>query len=302
MSTDQPKVERLLRLMQMMSGSVNYSIDELADRLEMSKRTIYRYIETFKDAGFVVGKVHDDVYRIFKMARNAPEFDKLICFSDEEAYLVNSLLDRLDPTNALKGNLKRKLATIYDHTGIADFVDKKENASNIESLSNAIRDHRKVILRSYESGASLTTRDRFVEPFGFTTNYVDVWAYDLENNTNKVFKISRIGSVEITDEEWTNEESHKEKFQDVFRMTGDPIDHIKLYMSPMAKNLLLEESPLAEQFLTPEGDDWILETDIASVYGVGRFVMGLPMDVQILEGEQVRDYIRSMVQDFLSEI
>jgi len=288
--------------MQMMSGSVNYSIDELADRLEMSKRTIYRYIETFKDAGFVVGKVHDDVYRIFKMSRNAPEFDKLICFSGEEAYLVNSLLDRLDPTNALKGNLKRKLATIYDQTGIADFVDKKENASNIESLSNAIRDRRKVILHSYESGASLTTRDRFVEPYGFTTNYVDVWAYDLDDNLNKVFKVSRIGRVEILEEDWTEEESHKEKFQDIFRMTGDPIEHIKLYMSPMAKNLLIEESPLAEKYLSQEGDDWVLETDIASVYGAGRFVLGLPMDVQLIEGEELRNYIRQMVGEFLSEI
>ena len=47
---DQPKIERLLRLMKMMSGSVNYSIDELSDKLEMSPRTIYRYIDTFKNA------------------------------------------------------------------------------------------------------------------------------------------------------------------------------------------------------------------------------------------------------------
>ena len=53
---DQPKIERLLRLMKMMSGSVNYSIDELSDKLDMSPRTIYRYIDTFKNAGFAVTK------------------------------------------------------------------------------------------------------------------------------------------------------------------------------------------------------------------------------------------------------
>ena len=30
---DQPKIERPLRLMKMMSGNINYTIDELADKL-----------------------------------------------------------------------------------------------------------------------------------------------------------------------------------------------------------------------------------------------------------------------------
>ena len=51
---DQPKVERMLRLMMLLSGGVNYTIDELADKLETSYRSIYRYLDTFKAAGFVV--------------------------------------------------------------------------------------------------------------------------------------------------------------------------------------------------------------------------------------------------------
>ena len=47
---DQPKIERLLRLMQLLSGNVDYSIGELGDRLDMSPRTIYRYIDTLKSA------------------------------------------------------------------------------------------------------------------------------------------------------------------------------------------------------------------------------------------------------------
>ena len=51
---DQPKVERMLRLMKLMSGEINYSIEELSEQLGLSGRTIYRYIDTFKQAGFVV--------------------------------------------------------------------------------------------------------------------------------------------------------------------------------------------------------------------------------------------------------
>ena len=42
---DQSKMERLLRLMKLMSGNVNYSVEQLSQKLDMSERTIYRYIE-----------------------------------------------------------------------------------------------------------------------------------------------------------------------------------------------------------------------------------------------------------------
>ena len=53
---DQPKIERLLRLMKMLTANNRYTIDDLADKLETSPRTIYRYIDTFREAGFVVKK------------------------------------------------------------------------------------------------------------------------------------------------------------------------------------------------------------------------------------------------------
>ena len=51
---DQPKIERLLRLMKMMTGANRYTVEELAERLDTSYRSIYRYIDTFKEVGFVV--------------------------------------------------------------------------------------------------------------------------------------------------------------------------------------------------------------------------------------------------------
>ena len=53
---DQPKIERMLRLMKMMTANTTYSVDDLAERLDMSRRTIYRYIDTFREAGFVIKK------------------------------------------------------------------------------------------------------------------------------------------------------------------------------------------------------------------------------------------------------
>lgn len=289
---DQPKIERVLRLMQLMSGTVDYSVGELARKLDTSPRTIYRYIDTFRDAGFVVSKVRGDVYRIAEMSSRYPNLENLIYFSEEEAYIVNSLIDRLDSTNTLKANLHRKLASVYESTSIADYVDKKSNAANVEALSEAIKARRCVVLHNYESGNSGSVRDRHVEPFAFTTNYIDAWAFDLEDGRNKVFKISRIEEVSVLeDEPWTMEYSHHRQPTDIFRMSGEPVEHVKIRLSTLAKNLLLEEYPLAEGHLRKWKDQWILEADISNVMGAGRFVMGLPGEAVIMDAPILKEYV-----------
>ena len=39
---DQPKLERLLRLMKLLTANTTYNVDQLAERLQMSRRTVYR--------------------------------------------------------------------------------------------------------------------------------------------------------------------------------------------------------------------------------------------------------------------
>lgn len=299
---DQPKIERVLRLMQYMSSGFDYTINELADKLGMSYRTIYRYIDTFKNAGFAVVKTYGNVYKLEMMPDEAPKLDRLLYFSDEEAYLVNSLIDRLSSANSLKKGLKDKLAVIYDSTSIADFVDARSNSTHVQRLAQAAKDKKLVILRDYESGNSHTIRDRYVEPFDFTTDYVDVWAYDLEDGKNKSFKVSRIGEVDVQENDWIAEDSHRKYGMDIFRMSNakKPV-RIVLKMTVMAKTLLVEEHPLAEKYLKKDGEQWILDTEVYSFAGVCRFFLGLSSDVKILEPQSLKDYVRNFIRKNLKE-
>lgn len=295
---EQAKFERLLRLIQLMSGPRDYTIPELCREVDMSRRTLYRYIETFKDAGFVVERKTGGIYRIAKMSRSCSNLDNLIYFSKEEAYLVNRLIDRLDQTNSLKAGLHRKLASIYDSTSVRNFVDNESNAANLDTLSKAVRYKKKVILKNYESGHSRQIRDRFIEPFAFTTNFVEVWAFDLEDNRNKVFKISRIGEAQMQNEPWTEEAQHHQEPVDIFRMSGEPLEHIVLKMTSLAKNLLIEEYPMSESFIRQEAGSWILETDISKLQGAGRFVLGLAGEVEIIEGQKLKQHILDLINNY----
>lgn len=298
---DQPKIERMLRLMKMMSGNTNYTIEELASKLGMSYRSVYRYIDTFKASGFVIEKLQKNVYKVGKMPRSHVDMSKLIYFSEEEAYLVNSMIDGLHPTNQLKIDLKKKLSAIYSCTSIANYVHSEDTASNIQELERAVREKKKVILKAYESANSKGVNDRFVEPFEFTTNCIDIWGYDLEKKECRVFKISRISSVVVLEDYWTNEDKHQKSKTDCFRMSSFEQTPVKLELSIRAKNLLLEEYPLAQADLKEIDGKWILDTMVSNMAGVGRFVIGLADEVEIIDSPALVEYIKAFVNNHLNK-
>ena len=299
---DQTKITKLLRLMKLLTGNVSRTIDQLAVEMGITPRTIYRYIDTIRESGFVVNKLYGNVYAMGKVGRGLSDFNKLIYFTEEEAYIVAKMINGIDNNNVLKRDLQRKLASIYDSTSIANYIDNTATAANVEALADAIKRKKQVVLKHYESAHSDEAKDRRVEPIEFTTNMIDIWAYDVENADNRMFKVARIQEVEVTDDDWAFKSMHKVQRPDLFRMTGSLNEIISLQLDTRAKSLLLEEFPLAEKELRHENGKWILTTRINSLEGVTRFILGLAADIRILEGENLRDYIRKYDEQYIQNL
>ena len=300
---DQPKVERMLRLMQYLTGNCKYTIEELMGKLDLSKRTIYRYIDTFKSVGFVVTRITEGIYRMAKTRNSDVDISKLVYFTEEEAYVVSNLIDSLDNTNAMKRGLKTKLVAVYDATNLAKYVLNKENSKIIAALATAIKERETVVLHQYASSHSNKVKDYQVEPFSFTTNFLDVWAFDTVDKLNKTFKVERIGEVEILGTTWTYESEHQEEPVDSFRSHSLEKFHVKLRLTQVAKNQLVEEYPLTTRELSQnENGVWFFEGDVRSLQGVGRFVMQMPEEVDIIEGEMLRNYVRAKAGYILNNI
>ena len=285
--------------MKMLTANVEYSVDDLADRLDMSRRTIYRYIDTFREAGFVIKK-HGNYIRLDKESPHFKDISQLVHFTEEEAVILRRAIESIDDTNLLKQNLKRKLYSVYDSGTLADTIVKGSNSSNVHSLIEAIENHKQVILHNYASSHSI--RNRKVEPFGFTTNYVNVWCFDTEDNRCKIFKTARIGKVELCDTDFQHAELHKENFIDIFRMIategGEPIT-VKLLLGRLAYNLIMEEYPLSEKYITKQdASHWLLDTKVANLQGVGRFTIGLMDDIEIIESPELKEYINNYINKY----
>lgn len=296
---DQPKLERLLRLMKLLTANTTYNVDQLAERLDMSRRTVYRYIDTFREAGFVIKKSGDCI-RLDKESPHFRDISQLVHFTEEEAVILKSAIENIDDTNLLKQNLKRKLYSVYDNRTLADTVVRGKNAPNIRRLIEAIEEQRQVVLHGYQSGHGGEVSDRRVEPFAFTTNYVQVWCLDTEDGANKLFKTARIGEVELTAQAWEHASEHREGFIDAFRIHGEVRHRVRIEMGLLAYNLLCEEYPLAERDVRPAGRGrWVLDTEVASMTGVGRFVVGLLDDIRIVDSPELTEYIRAYIAENL---
>jgi len=299
---DQPKLERLLRVMKMLTANNSLTVDEIAAKLAISQRSVYRYIDTFRAAGFVIKKT-DNFIKLDKSSPYFKDISELIHFSEEEAFILKSAIENIDENNLLKQNLKKKLYTVYNYNILAETIVSGKNGKNVQQLVEAIENKRSVILRNYSSAHGNDIRDRFVEAYAFTTNYVQVWCYCPEENTNKLFKVSRIGSVEVLPESWQLEASHQSGCIDIFRMNSCDIKPIKLKLGLRSANLIQEEFPLASKYLSKQSDnEWILETNVCSYDGVGRFVMGLLDDIEIVNSPEFFHYIQNLIKNFQNKL
>ena len=296
---DQAKLERMLKILMFLSSGIKYSVDQIAERFEISTRTAHRYIETFRKAGFIIPKPVEGRYYVDKKSPYFKEISELLHFTEEEAFILGKAIHSIDEVNIIKTNLIKKLYALYDFDRVAVTVVKKENSENVHNLIKAIKEKKQVILRAYQSAHSSLIRDRLVEPFGFTTNYISVWAFDPESQTNKLFKTARIKKVDITDNNRQNEQKHKEGNIDIFRISSYEKTPVKLQLNLRAYNLLLEEYPLSEKYITKINDTkYLYDGWVCSFDGIGRFVLGLCEDIEILKPPALKKFLKEKIKCF----
>ena len=84
-------------------------------------------------------------------------------------------------------------------------------------------------------------------------------------------------------ESWEHEALHEKLGIDIFRMSGRSPLRVKLRLGVMAKNLLVEEYPLAERDLHWESGAWLLESEVYNYEGGCRFYRGIASEAQIVD-------------------
>lgn len=288
------KYGRELDLILLLIDNKGYTTLELAQKLGVTRRNLYYYLDYLRESGFVLIKTGTT----YRLDRHSPFFKKLhesIAFSNDEATYLYRLLEHAQKKDYQAQSIKAKLERYFNLEVLTDVGQRKRAEQNAAMLKEAMMQRKIACLKGYSSPHSKTVSDRLVEPFLFLNGDMDVRCYEINSHTNKTFKPSRAASVEITDVEWLNEAKHRKIYTDIFMFSGEERHHVKMYIGRLSHNLLLEEHPLSESFITETDDKerWLLETDVVSFLGIGRFVLGLYDDIEVLGSEEFKAYLKS---------
>lgn len=147
---DQPKQERMLSLLYLLAGNNCVTLYKMMERLNLSKRSMFRYFATLREHGYDVKLHPGDIYRLDSYEPCQAEDSERILFTHEEAVLLSHLIETLDNTNVLKPTLQGKLASVYYQETVAPYIVHPWNSKNVEVLSAAIHDHLQIYVKGYE--------------------------------------------------------------------------------------------------------------------------------------------------------
>ena len=270
-------------------------MEHLAEKADMHPRAVYRALENFRNSGLIVVK-EGSRYRLDPASPFFTDISGEIHFSRDEVLTMAQVLGSVSDNSPQVRHLREKLSRLYGDDVLARHAIDDQYARNFRTLFRAVSEERLCVLRGYSSHSSGQTRDRIVEPYAFLAENNEVRCYEPESGMNKTFKVSRAESVEMLDLRWSYRDKHEEFFTDLFHFSGRERTRVRLCLGSLAASLLCEEFPFAEKQLQklPDGK-FLLDTRVCSFKGIGRFVVGLLDDIEIVGSPKFAAYLRERI-------
>ncbi|MFN0203475.1 MAG: helix-turn-helix transcriptional regulator [Bacteroidia bacterium] len=291
---EQNKILKVFKLLRLLKEKPHRTAKQLAKTLEVCDRTVTRYIELLEELGYDIDKKvgtkayflaeYDDV--------PSPVADYPMKFTEEETIFILQLLKntnlKADEINALM----RKLNVHSELNNLPAQLESQKLAKITAQIAEAIAQKKQVKLKKYESNNTQTVEDRIVEPLGFLENEKQSFAaFEVKSGIVKHFKIGRMQSIKLLDKKRSYQGESLET--DIFGMSSTETYPIELKLSQQAYHLLVEEYPAAIPHLKKLQEScYLLRADIKDFRGVGRFILGLPGEIEIVSPDTLREYVK----------
>lgn len=293
---EQQKILRVFKLINLLQGTIGKTVHRLAELLETDERTIYRYFKLLEALGFVVVKEFSK-YKIQERPEYLPQSSTYSTFSQEESQWLQTLIDSQGKGNLLKDSILQKLQLKSEVKTGTELLFKANLGRFVDRIGQGLAAKKQIWLKEYYSLSSDTVSDRLVEPVGFSQDYENIHAFEVESKSMKVFKIERIGDVVLSSTAWAFEKKHELPEQPLFGFSGKREFYVKLKLSKKAFQLMQEEHPNARPFMGVKNrNHYFFEGNIPQLPGLGRFILGLPGEIKVEEGEEMKAYLKEQLE------
>lgn len=291
----QAKILRVFQLIGLLKGG-GRTVDQLAQQLDTTPRTIYRYFKLLEEIGFIIDQDFHGRYFIHQQEGENPE-DR---FTLEEVSILRQLIQSGAGAHPLRAPILKKLAFHSEAKELPEQFLKLRVAKMFRLLSEAMEQNQQVVLKNYHSANSQEITDRLVEPFQFGEGFQSVLALDTKDKQCKYFKLERIGEVVTLGKPYKFQKLHEKSNTDIFGMSGRKQNWVTLHLSLRAYVLLREEYPLSLPYLekdeSTEDRSYTFHAPVLNFKGVGRFVMGLAEEISIIGPPEFKTYVKEKLK------
>jgi proteasome accessory factor C len=291
---NQHKILRVFKLISLLKKAPAKSTRNIALMIDITERTVYRYIDLIKEIGFDVKKDKNNKYSIKHDDNGANEY-----FTLEEAQLIKELLFSSAKSSVLIEGIIKKLIVKSDLDMEANHLINSNNGKMVAQINKAILNQKQVVLQKYFSANSNNISNRIIEPIQFTNNYQMLCAYEIASQQNKLFSLERMSAVLITDKSFEFSGFHHFEKPDAFGFANIDNKKIKvdLKLNLRAYVILKEEYPMVIPYikLDNKSKTYRLLLEVNNPKPITRFVLGLLDEITILGSEEFIVHLKNFV-------
>lgn len=297
------KLTRLLEITTLLMNRDVIRARELADRFDVSVRTIYRDIEDLSSAGVPVYMTRGSSGGISLLKDYT--LNKTV-ISEQEIESLFVALKTLEITRYPEiDRIINKLGTLFRNAGAMDWVEidfsywgsLPDEKNKFTEIKKAVL-QRRVIQFSYVNADGVGS-DRHVEPLKllYKGNAWYLVAYCRYRGEHRVFRITRIKNVQVTGETFTERvisETEKERMEDFSK----PLTRLRLRFQPEVLSRLYDD--FDDAYIIKNADQTVnVEAVIPEDEWLYAYIMSFGSFVEVLEPERIKSIITARLQQAL---
>lgn len=294
------KIDRLIGILSILLQEEKITAPELAEKFEVSRRTINRDIEDLCKAGIPIRTVQGAGGGISIM--DGYRMDRTILTS-KDMQMILAGLRSLDSVSGSRyyGQLMEKL-----QTGSSEFISgrdfmlidlsswyKDSLSPKIEAIRNAIESG---CLLNFWYYAPTGESKRQIEPYYLVFRWSSwyVWGWCSERKDYRLFKLNRMDQVEVSDRRFVSRNAPLPDLSNEKIFPGGV--KVKALFSPDVKWRLMEE--FGPRCFTEKGDGRLLfSADYTDTENFITWILTFGAKAEVLEPEEVRRTIGRIAKE-----
>jgi predicted DNA-binding transcriptional regulator YafY len=297
------QINRLFEIVYLLLNKKRVTANELAEHFEVSKRTILRDIDILTIAGIPIYTAQGKGGGIAILDNFV--LDKATISDEEQNQILLALQSLASTQHADSSELLSKLSALFDKTDTnwieVDFSrwgNTEPDRERFEILKRAILKKQAVTFTYSSSYGETSSRTVYPLKLAFKSKAWYLQAYCLSKNDYRTFKISRMLSVELTQNSFAGEEFTPAPIEPS-DLTSPALVHLKLCFAPYAAHRVYDEFDTKNVAKNEDGSFTVI-ADLPNDAWLYGFLLSFGTAVKVVEPASVKDTLLAQAREIIN--